>query len=367
MVRVAPSEYRPDIAIAPGETITEVLEDLGMSQTELAERMGRPLNKVNEVVNGKRAITPETAQELELVLGLPAPFWMNLEANYQLARKRLAGEQRLVEESEALKLFPLKEMIKLGWLEKGASQLEQTRNLLKFFRITSFASLTKPCVMGAAFRKSPTKEACHYALAAWLRRGEIEAERIEAESFDRPGLIDSIVRLRSLSLLDPQQFEPELVGACASHGVAVVFVPHLPKCDASGAAYWIGDKAIIQLSLRFRFNDHFWFSFFHELGHIVQHGRTGTFVDDFKASEDVKEREADEFASRCLIPPRDFGRLMAMSYRREDVVKAFAAEIGIAPGIVVGRLQHDRLLPCDSGLNALKVRFIWAHEKRAGR
>jgi len=361
------SEGEPDAITPPGAQISKVLQQKGMTQTELAERLGRPLTKINEIINGKRTITPDTAHALELVLGYPADHWMTLEAAHQLAQKRLEAHQQFRDESEALKRFPLRDMIRLGWLQRGADDLQTTQNLLKFFGIASFDNLESPSVMGAAFRKSQTKEACNYALAAWLRRGVLEAERIETQRFSSARLMSSIGDLRSLSLLQFPQFRDRLTDLCASQGVAVVLVPHLPKSYASGAARWIGDKAIIQLSLRFRTNDHFWFSFFHELAHIILHNKANhsfdvlhskstVYLDDFLSCDDDKERQANDFSAGNLIPPDAYLRLKQMDYRRASVVRHFASDIGIAPGIVVGRLQHDELIPY-SALNDLKARF----------
>jgi HTH-type transcriptional regulator/antitoxin HigA len=123
----------------------------------------------------------------------------------------------------------------------------------------------------------------------------------------------------------------------------VVLTPEIPKAMISGAARWIKDKAVIQLSLKYKTDDQFWFSFFHEAGHIVKHGRKGVFVDYGYSNEDEEEREANEFARDILIPPRHSKRLPLVAKSRK-LVKEFAKEIGISPGIVVGRLQHDKLL-----------------------
>ena len=361
MARIKPREYMPDVAISPGATILEMLAAHGMTQAELAQRMKRPANKVNEILHGKRAITEETSLELELVLGLPAIFWLNLERNYRLTQKRISGNGRLREEAEALEKFPLREMIKRGWLEKAANPSEQARRLLSYFGIAAFSQLNKTTVQAPAFRKSLIKQASPYALAAWLRKGELEAAKVETDSFNGKGLKVALKEIRAFSLLPPAEFVPRLVSLCASLGVAVVFVPHLPNSYVSGAAFWLGDKAVIQLSLRFSTNDHLWFSFFHELGHIVLHGKKKTFLDDFKGDGNDSEREANEFASKTLIPDLHFKRLLTLDYDREDVLCAFAAEVGIAPGIVVGRLQHDHLLNYNSVLNSLKVKLKWEH------
>ncbi|MDE2104699.1 MAG: HigA family addiction module antidote protein [Patescibacteria group bacterium] len=356
MATIKPREYRPDTAIAPGATISEMLLSKGITQAGLAERMKRPANKINEILRGKRAITAETALELELVLGLPAGFWLELEKNYQLARKRIDAAKRIEEQAATASLFPLREMARFGWIQKVRDPAENARRLLAFFGIASFSQLRSPNVMEMAFRRSQTERANPYSLAAWVRRGQIEATEANVESFDAKGLRASIPEFRALSLLPPHAAMPKLAAACARFGVAVVYVPLLPKSYVCGAAYWLGDKAVIQLSLRFRSDDHLWFSFFHELGHILLHGKKNTFLDDFKPNEDEKEREANEFARKSLIPDAQFERLVALDFTQTEVVRRFAREIGIAPGVVVGRLQHDQLIAF-SELNSLKIRL----------
>jgi len=114
MARIKPRPYAPDVAIPPGATILEMIAEKGITQAGLAERMKRPANKVNEILHGKRAITPDTAMELELVLGIPAYVWLELENNFPIARKQLDAQERVQEEVDALKNFPVRRMIKLG-------------------------------------------------------------------------------------------------------------------------------------------------------------------------------------------------------------------------------------------------------------
>jgi addiction module HigA family antidote len=355
MAEIAPRPYEPDVAVAPGATIRDVIEAKGMTQQELADRMSRPANKVNEILQGKRAITVETALELELVLGWPASFWLEREKNYQLAKARLAAEAEFQGQAKRLKEFPVPEMIKLGWIRKMPTPVAQVRELLAFFGVTSFDRLEKPSVLAPAFRKA-RKEACPYAQAAWLRQGMLQADRIDTAPFSAPGLRGGLPELRALTVTPPEQFQGPLVERCGAHGVAVVFVPHLSKTYVCGAAYWMGDKAVVQLSRRFGTDDQFWFSFFHELGHILLHGKREAFLDSFEGGDGGQEQEANDFACRVLIPEADYRRLRALNFREEGVIQEFAKEIGVAPGIVVGRLQHDRLLPFSS-LTRLKVRL----------
>ena len=139
--------------------------------------------------------------------------------------------------------------------------------------------------------------------------------------------------------------------------MAVAFVPELPKMRTSGATWWLSPtKAVILLSLRYKSDDHLWFSFFHEAGHILLHGKKDVFIEDNHSSD--KENEANRFASEFLIPTHRLSTFVASTRLSKEAVRAFAAELGIAPGIVVGRLQHDSLLPV-THCNELKNRLKW--------
>ncbi len=335
-----------------------------MPQSELAQRMGRPANKLNEIVQGKRQITADTALELELALGLPASFWLNLEKNFQLTKARLTQERALRTESEHLVKFPFKEMCRFGWIKKCGDTVAQTRELLLFFGTTSFEQLKHVKSLAPAWRKSRHKEASEYALVAWLQQGIREAQRIDVGKFSPSGLRAHLRTFRTYTRQQPEEFESELVKLCAANGVAVTFVPHLPKTYVNGAAYWHNDRAVIQLSLRFKWADIFWFNFFHELGHVLLHlkSRKRAFLDeknDFGGTPISEDVEADTFAGNTLIPEKAYEDLLRLSYRRKEVLVDFAEQIGVAPGIVVGRLQHDGHLH-PSQMNGLKTQFDWA-------
>ena len=362
MTSIAPAPYESDVAIAPGETIREMLEEASMSQVELAQRMGRPANKLNEIVKGKRQITADTALELELALGLPASFWINLEKNFQLAKARLAQRKRLESEAKHLANFPLREMAKFGWITRDRDAAKQTREMLQFFGIATFGQLKEVRSLMPAWRKGQGKKASEYALAAWSRAGIREAQSIEVGPFDPQGLRSNIEVIRAYTRQDPVDFQLALVELCAQHGVAVRFVPHLPKSYVNGAAYWLNDRAVIQLSLRFKWADIFWFSFFHELGHVLLHltARRSSFLDEngFSSGASDEEAEADRFAADTLIPPVSYAKLLLSSFTQPAVIRRFAEDIGVSPGIVVGRLQFDKHLRY-SQLVKLKTKFAW--------
>jgi hypothetical protein len=210
-----------------------------------------------------------------------------------------------------------------------------------------------------AYRKSVVFESDPGAVAAWLRRGELEARRIRCHPYDSKKFRQALQEIRGLTASSPEVFQSEIERLCAESGVAVVFVPELPKVRVSGAARWLSPtKALIQLSLRYKANDHFWFSFFHEAGHLLLHGKKSVFIDDGEG-KDQWEEEANRFAAELLIPSQALRRFLRMCPPNESGITAFAEEMGIAPGIVVGRLQHDEVLGYDR-CNHLKQRFEWA-------
>jgi HTH-type transcriptional regulator/antitoxin HigA len=345
----------PDVAIPPGELLAEALRSKGLSQTELAKRTGRPIQAVNEIIKGKKAITPETAMELERVLGTPAYIWLNLERDYRYNRARLEDLRRLDAQVEEARAYPYAEMAKLGWVAATRDPIERVRELLKYFGVASLS--TVPKVHAVAYRKSQKRDASPEALAAWLRKGEIDAAEVKTKPFDARKLKASVARIRQMTQLPPEEFQQALCDLCAECGVALVFVPHLPRTHANGAVRWLDkDKALVQLSVLHRYDDIFWFSLFHELAHPLLHGKREVFVERPDGRKDEKEQEADQFAADILIPPDAFERVRMLEPYSRARVQAFAREIGVTASIVVGRLHHEGLLP-HTHLNGLRTKL----------
>lgn len=345
----------PDIAIPPGELLAETLEALGMRQAELARRAGRPVQAVNEIIKGTKEIVPETALQLERVLGVPAHIWLRLEADYRCNVARRKDLKKLETEIPEAERYPYKEMAALGWVPDVKDLRTRALELLKFFRVSSLQNLERR-ELAVAWRKSPTIRASREALTAWLVRGESAAGRVEAAPFNRTLLHASLGELRSLTRQEREEFWPRLVSLLAQCGVVLVCVPHLPRTGVQGATQWLGQRAVMQLSVRYKWSDVFWFSLFHELGHLLHHHK-GVFINPQAGEKSPQEREADEFATNELIPPAKYRSFIKNPAAcSSDAVVAFAKEIGVAPSIIVGRLQHDRLLPY-SKLNDLRTKF----------
>lgn len=358
--------WRPDWAVPPGEILLEALQERDMTQAELARRMDRPLKTINEIVKAKAALTAETAIQLEHALGIAARFWNSLEANYRDALAREEERRSMEREASWIDHFPLRELKRYGLLRKGGQRAQVLGDLLNFFRVSSPSAWEKHWLEPvASYRGSSALRWSPYAVAAWLRWGEIEGARIDCKPFD-PGRFRRVLKdIRVLTAEQPSRHVlNEVQRLCAQCGVAVVASPELPGAPLSGAARWIrSDRALIQLSLRHKSDDQFWFSFFHEAGHLLESATRRDFIDLADGAADQQaEDKADKFARDLLIPPSDYQRLLSLELTAASV-RQFAKDLRISPGIVVGRLHRDDVLK-PSQLRGLKRRMAWASPSR---
>ena len=352
--------YEPDYAVQPGRTLLETIETLGIDQKELARRTDFTEKHINQVIRGKVPVSAEAAIRFERVTGVPARIWNNLEAQYQEQKARLAAKEQLKTDLGWLKGVPVKELVKRGALPDLKDPIEVLTSVLEFFRVASVeawrAGWQEPAF---AFRRSTAVTQQSGAIAAWLRLGEIEAAKVDCQPYDAKRFREGLAEIRTLTTRDPRDFAPRMIELCAEAGVALVFVPEMKGAPVNGAAKWLTPrKAMICLNLRGKWNDRFWFTFFHEAGHILNDSKRQVFV-DIEYTDDPNERAANQFAAELLIPARHACELRGLK-SRVSVVR-FAGRIGVHSGIVVGRLQNDKVLPY-SHLNALKVKFQWREE-----
>jgi len=353
------NEYSPDYAVAPGETLADTIQALGMTQAELAARTGRPVKTISEIINGKEAITPRTALQFERVLGVPASFWNNLERNYRETLERIEERKRLGAQVEWLKKLPVRSMVKLGWIRPWKDKAAQVAELLNFFGVASPEQWESLWSEGAvAYRKPRAFQSDAGAVSAWLRKGELDAKAVECKPYNEEKFKEILSRIRLITNHPLGMLLPEMARLCAEAGVAVVFVPEVDKSRVCGATRWLSPtKALIQLSYRYRTDDHLLFTFFHEAGHILKHGKRDVFV-ECDGNTNGAEEEANRFASAFLIPASAYQSISRKVPRSAEEVKSVANELSIAPGIVVGRLQHDGIIPMNY-FNELKRHVDW--------
>lgn len=357
--------YAPEEVTPPGATLGDLMEERGLSQAELSRRLKRPPQAINEIIAGKKEITEDTALELERVLQVPAHFWLARDARYREYLARLRDGELREAQVPWVETFPLKALQAAGVLPAGrltpAFKQQLVDHLLRFFGVASPQGWAAQYgSMQAQFRRaSPERQTDTAAITAWLRMGELAAAKQGVNDHSAQALQAALPQLRALTLLEAPLIGPELTRLCAAAGVYLVLVPPLPGTHVSGVARWLGSKPLIQLSLLGKWNDGFWFSFFHEVAHILKHPQRKVYLDDAASGDTItapEELEANRFATEVLISPAQQRRLGELALTAH-AVKAFAREIELHPGIVVGQLQHRGRVSYAHPLTKLKARY----------
>ena len=346
--------YRPDYAAPPGWALRERLDAHGISQAELARRCGRSPKLISEIISGKAGIDTKTALQLEKALGVDARIWLGMDADYRLLHEREAEARGAVEWAN---LFPIRELAKRGLIPKPTSDADKASAMLSFFGVASpDAWRSQHDAANIAYRHSPSFKSDEFALAAWLRIGEIEADRVECAEYSASRFKRALREIRGLTASPPSEAIDAAKRLCRESGVALIAVKAMPDTALSGASRWLSPrKAVIQLNDRHKRDDHLWFSLFHEAAHILLHSKRELFVNEDKLDDDPRESKADEWAANFLIENRIWQAFVSQGLFGEDAVADFAHNQGIAPGVVVGRLQHESLIHWNTGLNRLKA------------
>jgi addiction module HigA family antidote len=347
----------PTWSVKPGEVLTEALEERGMTQTQLASRMARPLKTISEITNGKTAITADTAIQLERALGISAAVWLALESQYREAQARLRDQVELESAVAWLERFPIKELVRRKVLSRGKSSAEKAAQLLAYFAVSNPNGWEQHWgQLVANYRTSGRGIIDSPTIAVWLREAERVAEGVMLPEYRDSHLEGTVRKLRPLTrelvVGGALARARELLNEC---GVGMALVEGMPGIPVSAALHWIKGNPWIVLTLRYGTDDQLWFSLFHEIGHLLKGGRRLEVVEAVgEGSEDTDyEEAANSFARDTLIPHVEFEAWLSDSDLSVASISAFAASQDISPAIVVGRLQRDRVL-APSELNRLK-------------
>lgn len=340
------------IATPPGATIREQLEDRGMTQKEFALRMDLSEKHVSKLINGEVHLTPDVALRLEFVLGIPAKYWNNLEAIYREKCARVQAENEMAQDIEIAKQFPYAEMAKMGWIPSSRNWTEKVNYLRSFFGVAKLCMLDQLRIPGIAYRRTGSNERSDYALAAWAQQVRIEAREREVDSINIGKLESLLPAIRALTLESPALYCPKLQDIMAQCGIALVFLPHIKRTFLHGASFLDSNKVVMGLTARGRDADRFWFSLFHEIAHILK-----GHIAKVGGTTEEDERDADAFAAETLIPQSALHAFCERNVFTVETVTAFAEEIGVHPGIVVGRLQKENHIAF-SQMHQLKQTYL---------
>ncbi len=353
--------FLPNWSSSPGNTIFDILEEKNISLKHFADCMNSPIDFAEKLINGQVSINKEIAEKLQLNLGATTDFWVKREEQYRESVDRIKETEKLW-----LKELPIKDMIKFGWIEKSNDLLNTCLNFFKVPDIQSWKEKYSNEISSLAFRTSTSFNSDQGSIAAWLRKGEIITENIICKNWNKELFEETLIEIKKLTRVkNPKDFIPKLINLCANCGVAVGIVPTPSGCRASGATKFINkDKAILLLSFRYLSDDQFWFTFFHEAGHLILHNKKSLhieIVDKDKGIVSDEEMEANAFAAEILIPYMLHNKLKFIKGNMKKIV-SLALEAGVSPGIVVGQLQYLGYIDFKY-LNGYKRRYNWEEIK----
>ena len=346
------TQYNPKTVSHPGQTLAYKLEEMEMSIKEFAIRASKPEKTIIAVIKGDSSITPDMAVAFENITKIPAHFWLIRQRNYDEAIARQKMEAKLIQSIEWANMFPIAQMVKYGWIADVKDKQEKVKTLLQFFAISSsdaWHNYYMSQQLKVAFRISLSSTKEPYAVSAWLRQGEIQAESISLTvEFSDKLLKGKLSEMKLLMANKPDNWHVILQNICAECGIKLVYTQSLPKAPINGATRWISGKyPLIQMSGRYKRYDVFWFSFFHEIGHILLHGKKDIFLEniEYDDKEISKEKEADEFASKIVLSNEEEQEIIKSGDYSPSNIKLFAQKFGTHHSIIIGRLQYHKIIP----------------------
>lgn len=351
---VTVNEFYTDIAFHPGETLAEKLEELKMGPKEFAIRTGKPEKTIIAILKGESSITPEMAVLFESVLKIPAHFWIKRQYSFDEYKARRKRALAIEQAKDWAKLFPFADMVKSGWVKAKSRTEEKVTELFHFFGVSSpdaWKDYYFNQQLKVAFRISLAHTKEPYAISAWIRQGEIQSGQLNCGGYSENSFKEALKEIKTIMASQPDDFFELLQKKCLACGVKVVYTPCIEKAPLSGATRWIGDTPLIQLSGRYNQNDRFWFTFFHEAGHIILHGKKDVFLEDIEFSDTdlQKEEEANAFAVKWTFSKEEEEELLKQHTLSERIVAEYAKQIGTHPAMITGRLHFNKLIPYSIG------------------
>lgn len=348
------NQYYPESVTHPGEILLEALEERELGAKEFAVRTGKPEKTITAVLKEKSAITPDMAILFEQVLKIPAHFWMESQRNFDEYQARINYQNAIEKAQDWAKSFPYAKMANFGWVPKTLRIEEKVIQLFNYFEVASIKAWEDYYInqkLQVAFRISLKDHENATAIASWLRQGELQSEKLDVPEFDKSKLNKLLPKMKSIMALQPVDFFKQLQDLCLSAGVKVVHTPCLPKTAIHGSTRWINNVPLIQLSGRYKRNDIFWFTFFHEIGHILKHGKKYISIENvaYKGEKEEYELEADTFASNVILSEKEEAEICNNVSLTTDKIVFYAKKFNTHPASIIGRLQHKSVIAFGQG------------------
>lgn len=335
-------EYNDKIAFHPGYYIKEIIEESGLSQKDFAKRLDTTPKNLSILVRGEQSLSIDIAMKLSRMLGTSVDYWLNLQKSYDALIAEFELSKELEQERRIFKYFQytyFRENFGLPDLPRKIN--EQIKCLREFLNVASLSVFTKQN-MAVSFRSASEdmKEANTARANAMVQIAINQALKIEAPKFDKKKFEKAVDYALTLTT-QHGDFYPLIRKAFEDAGVIFVILPNLPGSGINGATKKIGQNVMLMVNDRRFYSDTFWFTLFHEIGHIINGDYGITFENEHAGQEDA----ADKYAEDKLIPPGEYEAFVRMNEFSENAIRRFAERIDRDPGIVLGRLQNDQIVP----------------------
>ena len=354
--------YENISAFHPGYYIKDLIEELEMTQEEFAKRLDITAKNLSDLVNGKAPLSKNIAIKLSTMIGTSVDVWVNLQKTYESKLAEIEKIKSQKEEEKNLVLIDYSYFVTIGAVKRTTKKEEKIAELCKFFKVSSLSVLKNENFF-ASYRQSErdaNDEKRIINVNAWIQTAINYAEKKPAEKFNETKLINSLIDIRNMTVQPPEIFYPQLEKKLADCGVTLVLLPSLKNSGIYGAVKWLNkDKVLLGITDRGKNLDTFWFSLFHELGHILLKEKNKVIVNTKESEDSIKELEekkADFFSREFLIPLEKYNEFINKGIFTDYSIKKFAKELGIHPAIVVGRLQKDTKIGYNK-FNYLKTQY----------
>lgn len=357
-------EYNDIVAFHPGYYIAEIIEDMEISHAEFAVRMGTTAKTLSKLINGQANISNDLAKKLAAMLGTSVKVWQNLQNAYDQKLIEIQQAKDFDAQEDIVKQIDYKFFVEVAGLPATRKVHERIAFLCQYFQVADLRIMLQSDFL-VNFRGGTSVDSEKKIInsRAWIQTAINMAREIETEAYNANQLKDYLPEMRSMTLQSPDIFLPRMKELFAECGVAFVLLPHLKNSGVNGAVKWISDdRVVLAMNNRGLNADKFWFSLFHEIKHVLQHKTKAVFirstVEEMISMNHNLEVEADQFASDYLISPSDYHRFSPTKYTSDEEIIAFANSIGIHPGIVAGRLQHEKIIP-QNRCSKLKEKYVF--------
>jgi addiction module HigA family antidote len=341
----------------------EIIEDMGISQAEFATRMGTTAKTLSTLINGQINLSNDLAKKLSAMLGTSVDIWLNIQKGYDQRLIEIQTLKDLDSQIDIVKQIDYKYFETVAGLPKVKSNYDKIGNLCQYLTVSNLNILLQPDFMlnyRTGIPNFDTKNIINSK--AWIQTAINYSKDIKTDPFNAAKLKEHLPELRNMTVQKPEDFLPRMKEIFSKCGVAFVLLPHLKNSGVNGAVKWVSsDRVVLAMNNRGLYADKFWFSLFHEIKHVLQQKVTKMFISgsevDLVEYNKELEEEADTFAKNYLIPASALKKFAPGKYTSDEEIIAFANSIGIHPGIVAGRLQHDKILP-PSRCASLKEKYV---------